>query len=39
LESLGLTVLRFEDDEIINDIDNVLRVIDNYIFEFEKIQP
>lgn len=39
LESLGLTVLRFEDDEVMNDIDNVLRVIDNYIFEFEKTLP
>jgi very-short-patch-repair endonuclease len=36
LESLGLKVLRFEDEEVINDIDNVLRVVEKYIFEFEK---
>lgn len=36
LEQLGLTVLRFEDEEVFSDLDNVLRVIEAYIEEFEK---
>lgn len=36
LEKLGLTVLRFEDNEVFSDMDNVLRVIDAYIEKFEK---
>lgn len=39
LESFGLKVIRFEDDEVINDIDNVLRVLEKYVFEFEKTHP
>lgn len=36
LENLGLTVLRFQDGEVMNDINNVLRAIENYVLEFEK---
>ena len=36
LESLGLTVLRFTDEEVMKDINNVLRTIEIYIEEFEK---
>ncbi len=36
LESYGLTFLRFDDLEIKNDIDNVLRTIEEWINDFEK---
>lgn len=39
LEKLGLNILRFEDKELKNDINNVLRVIDEYIINFEEKQP
>jgi very-short-patch-repair endonuclease len=35
LEKVGLHVLRFLDEEVMHDIDNVLRVIESYIEEFE----
>lgn len=38
LENLGLTVLRFQDEEVFQDINNVLRIIEQYILEFEKTQ-
>jgi len=36
LNDLGIYVLRFSDYQIINDIDNVLRAIEDYIFKFEE---
>ena len=36
LEKLGLTVLRFEDQNVFSDLDNVVRVIEAYIEKFEK---
>ncbi len=36
LNKLGITVLRFSDHQVMNDIDNVLRVIEDYIFKFEE---
>ena len=35
LENLGLTVLRFDDDEVMKDMDNVMRVLERYVLEFE----
>jgi very-short-patch-repair endonuclease len=35
LEDLGITVLRFQDSEVFNDMDNVLRVINYYVECFE----
>ena len=35
LEKVGLHVLRFLDEEVMHDIDNVLRVTESYIEEFE----
>ena len=35
LNKIGLNVLRFEDDEVMNDIENVLRTIEIYIHNFE----
>jgi very-short-patch-repair endonuclease len=31
LENLGLKVLRFDDEEVMNDMRNVLRVIEQYL--------
>ncbi len=39
LNSFGLTVIRFDDNEVMNDIDNVLRTIEGYIGEFENTHP
>ena len=36
LNELGISVLRFSDYQIIKDIDNVIRVIEEYIYEFER---
>ena len=34
LENLGITVLRFKDEEVIEDIDSVLNKIKQYILEY-----
>lgn len=36
LNDLGIYVLRFSDYQVMNDIDNVLRAIEDYIFKFEE---
>ncbi|TBN05490.1 DUF559 domain-containing protein [Hyunsoonleella flava] len=36
LNALDIRVLRFSDYQIMNDIDNVIRTIEGYIFEFEE---
>jgi very-short-patch-repair endonuclease len=38
LRALGITVLRFTDDDVINNIDNVLRSIQEFILCFEEKQ-
>ena len=38
LNKIGITVLRFDDEEVMSDIDNVLRSIESYIEDFEKKQ-
>ncbi len=35
LNELGIYVLRFSDFQIMNDVDNVIRAIEDYIFRFE----
>lgn len=35
LNELGIYVLRFNDEEVMKDIDNVIRVIEKYMDEFE----
>lgn len=37
LENIGLTVIHFQDNEIFNDINNVLREIEIFILEFKNI--
>ena len=39
LEKVGLTVLRFDDAEVMKDMNNVLRELEGYIVEFEKHTP
>ena len=39
MKELGLHVLRFPDDLVLNDIENVLREIEAYILEYEKTHP
>ena len=36
LESLGLKLIRFTDNEVKNSMTDVLSTIENYIYEFEK---
>jgi very-short-patch-repair endonuclease len=35
LEALGLKVLRFEDGEVLQNLDEVLRILENYVLEYE----
>ncbi len=39
INELGLTILRFSDEEILKDTENVLRAIEFYISGFEKHTP
>ena len=39
LNNLGITVLRFSDYQVLKEMDNVLRAIEWFIFEFEKHTP
>lgn len=38
VQSLGFKLIRFQDEEVMNDTDNVLRVIEQYILEFQQNQ-
>jgi very-short-patch-repair endonuclease len=39
LENIGLTVIRFQDNEIFNDMNNVLREIEGHVIKFEENTP
>lgn len=39
MNELGISVLRFSDNQVLNDMENVLRVIEYYIIEYEKHTP
>ena len=39
LNELGIEVLRFSDEQVLKDTENVLRAIEFYIEEFEKHTP
>ena len=39
MNELGFYVLRFHDEEVMNDIDNVIRVIEKYMDEFKSGHP
>ena len=36
---LGISLLRFSDEQVLKDMDNVLRAIDDYIHNHEKTHP
>ena len=39
MNELGIALLRFTDDEVLNEMENVLRAIEYYIFEYGKHTP
>jgi very-short-patch-repair endonuclease len=39
MNQLGITVLRFTDEQVLKDMENVLRAIEYYIIEHEKHTP
>ena len=39
INELGIVVLRFSDDQVLNEMENVLRAIEFYIFEYKKHTP
>ena len=36
IKKLGITILRFNDHEVMNDIENVLRAIEGYILNYQE---
>jgi len=36
IKKYGITILRFSDYQVLRDMENVLRAIEHFIFEFEK---
>ena len=36
MKELGISILRFDDSEVVDNIENVLRVIEGFMDEFEK---
>ncbi|MFZ3274737.1 MAG: DUF559 domain-containing protein [Lutibacter sp.] len=39
MNELGITVLRFSDEQVLKDMENVIRALEDYIYEFEKHTP
>ncbi len=39
MNELGIKILPFQDDEVYFDIENVLKSIENYIWDFERTHP
>jgi very-short-patch-repair endonuclease len=39
MNELGISVLRFTDEQVLKDMENVLRAVEFYIFEYEKHTP
>ncbi|MEL1240157.1 PDDEXK family nuclease [Flavobacterium flavipallidum] len=39
MNEFGITILRFSDNEVLKDMENVIRAIEFYIEEFEKHTP
>ena len=36
MNQLGITILRFSDEQVLNDMENVLRAVEHFITEFEE---
>ncbi len=39
LNELGIYILRFKDEEVYNNIENVLKIIENYIINYKRTHP
>jgi very-short-patch-repair endonuclease len=39
MNELGITILRFSDEQVLRDMENVIRAIEFFIFEYEKHTP
>ena len=39
MNKLGISILRFSDNQVFNEMDNVLRAIEYFIIEFENTHP
>ena len=39
MNELGITILRFSDEQVLKDMENVIRAIEFFIFEYEKHTP
>jgi very-short-patch-repair endonuclease len=39
MNELGIAVLRFSDEQVLKDMENVIRIIEFYILEYEKHTP
>jgi very-short-patch-repair endonuclease len=39
MNEFGITVLRFSDEQVLKDMENVIRAIEFYIYEYEKHTP
>ena len=39
MNELGISVLRFSDEQVLKDMENVIRALEDYIYEFEKHTP
>ncbi|MFV8270816.1 DUF559 domain-containing protein [Flavobacterium sp. GT2N3] len=39
MNEFGITVLRFSDEQVLKDVENVILAIEFYIYEYEKHTP
>ncbi len=39
MNELGISVLRFSDEQVLQDMENGIRALEDYIYEFEKHPP
>lgn len=39
MNELEISVLRFSDEQVLKDMENVIRALEDYIYEFEKHTP
>jgi len=39
MNELGISILRFSDEQVLKDMENVIRVIEFFIVEYEKHTP
>jgi very-short-patch-repair endonuclease len=39
MNELGIAILRFSDEQVLKDMENVMRAVEFYIWEYEKNTP